>query len=132
MGLIVISGNIWSILKRCRGLFKIKYIWWEGLFAKRKTGRAFLGKMVIKGGGSLVNRGKAGVFGQKALLLPLPTQNRGEGGALGAGVDPGALGMVAAGDEGKRERGLRGFDSPSYLGWGGVWREGHEDRRWRR
>ena len=88
-----------------------------------------MGKRVIKGGGSLVNRGKAGVFGQKALLFPLPTQNRGEGGALGAGVDPGALGMVAAGDEGKRERGLRGFDSPSYLGWGGVWRAGHEGRR---
>ena len=79
-------------------------------------------KRVIKGGGSLVNRGKVGVFGQKALLLPLPMQNRGEGGALGAGV-------VAAGDEGKRDRGLKGFDSPSYLGWGRVWRAGHEDRR---
>ena len=48
--MIVIFGNIRDILKRCRGLFKIKYIWWEGLFAKRKTGRAFLGKRVIKGG----------------------------------------------------------------------------------
>ena len=36
--------------------------------------------------------------------------------------------MVAAGDEGKRERELRGFDSPSYIGWGGVWRAGHEER----
>ena len=91
---------------------------------KGKQGGPFWEKKVIKGGGSLVNRGKAGVFGQKALLLPLPTQNRGEGGTL--------WGMVVAGDEGKRERGLRGFDSPSYLGWGGVWRAGHEDRRQRR
>ena len=47
-GLIVISRNIQGILKRCRGLFKIKYMWWEGLFAKRKTGRAFLGKRVTR------------------------------------------------------------------------------------
>ena len=75
--------------------------------------------MVIKGGGSLVNRGKAGVFGQKALLLPLPTQNRGEGGALGAGVDPGALGNGGGRGRGQKREGTEGVRLPLLhrLGW---------------
>ena len=76
------------------------------MFAKRKTGRAFLGKKrVIKGGGSLVNKGKAGVFGQKpfSFLSPRRTEER-EGRSAAASI-PVLWGMVAAGDEGKRERG---------------------------
>ena len=62
-----------------------------------------------------------------SFLSPRRTEER-EGRSAPASI-PALWGMVAAGDEGKRERGLRGFDSPSYLGWGGVWRAGHEDRR---
>ena len=48
--MIVISRNIWDILKRCRCLFKINYIWWEGLFAIRENRKGLFVKRVIKGG----------------------------------------------------------------------------------
>ena len=48
--MIVISGNIHGMLKRCRGLFKINYIRWEGLFAKRVNRKGLIGKRVIKDG----------------------------------------------------------------------------------
>ena len=100
-----------------------------GFVCKKENRKGLFGKKGYKGGGSLVNRGKAGVFGQKALLLPLPTQNRGEGGALGAGVDPGALGDGGGRGRGQKREETEGVRLPSYLGWGGVWRAGHEDRR---
>ena len=48
--MIIIFGNIWDILKRCRGLFKINYIRWVGLFAKRVNRKGLFGKRVVKGG----------------------------------------------------------------------------------
>ena len=37
--MVVISRNIWGILKRFRGLFSIEFIWWKGLFVKIIKGR---------------------------------------------------------------------------------------------
>ena len=51
-----------------------------------------------------------------SFLSPRRTEER-EGSSAPASI-PALWGMVAARDEGKRERGLRGFDSPSYLGLG--------------
>ena len=48
--MIIISRNIRDILKRCRGFFKINYIRWEGLFAKRVNRKGLFGKRVVKGG----------------------------------------------------------------------------------
>ena len=65
-----------------------------------------------------------------SFLSPRRTEER-EGRSAPVSI-PALWGIVVAGDDGKRERGLRGFDSASYLGWGGVWRAGHEDRQRRR
>ena len=83
--MFIIYRNIRDTLKRRRGLFKIKYIKWEGLFAKRKIGRAFLEKRVIKGGGSLVNRGKGRGFWAKHTSFFYPPMGQNRGGAQGAG-----------------------------------------------
>ena len=42
--MIINFGNIRDILKRCRGLFKINYIWWKGLFANIIKGRDLFAK----------------------------------------------------------------------------------------
>ena len=72
---------------------------------------------------------RQGPKGKIAFLLPLPRdQNRGGGRGRRRRPAPASQGAAAAGRRGERERGSRGFDSPSSLGWGGVWRAGHEDR----
>ena len=38
-GLVVILENNWAILKKVRGLFRIKFIWWKGLFWNIIEGR---------------------------------------------------------------------------------------------
>ena len=87
----------------------------EGSFANTKIGRASFGKQLERGGFFKENRKGQGVLGKTALLLPLSHgQNRGGGGAPAA---PGRRpsGHSGGREEGKRERGARGFDSPSYF-----------------
>ena len=115
--MIIIFGNIRDILKRCRGLFKINYIWWEGLYAKRENMKGLFGKKGYKEWGSLVNRGKVGGFWAKALLLPLPTlENRGGGGEKPAAPERRPWGLGGGHGEGKRERGPRETRSPPRFG----------------
>ena len=42
--MIVISRNIWDILKRCRGSFRIRFIGWKGLVVNIMKVRDFFVK----------------------------------------------------------------------------------------
>ena len=90
-----------------------------GFVCKKGKQEGSFWKKGCKGRDFLVIRGKVGGFGQKALLFPLPTQNRGEGGALGAGVDPGALGDGGGRGRGQKREGTEGVRLPLLprLGW---------------
>ena len=110
--MIINFGNIRDILKRCRGLFEIKYIWWESLFAKKENREGLFGKKGYKGWGSLVNRGKVGGFGAKALLLPLPHAEQRRGGVLGAGGRFRRPGARRRPGLGAKEGGGRGGSNP--------------------
>ena len=122
-GLVIISRNIRDILKRCRGLFKINYIWWEGLFAKKgKQGGSFW-KKGYKGWGSLVNRGKVGGLWAKcpSPSSPHAEQRRGRGRSAPASIRR-PEGWWRPG-MGTRERGDRGGSTPPLTSSrGGVWR----------
>ena len=70
-----------------------------------------------KGVGGFLNKkeNEEGALHKSALLLPPDLQNRGGAGGPWAG---GPGGTREAGKEGKRERRVRGFDSPPWLGLG--------------
>ena len=70
--MIVISGNIRDILKRCRGLFiNVRYKV-GGFVCKRVNMKGLFGKRVIMGGVSLANRAKVGGFWAKRPSLSSP------------------------------------------------------------
>ena len=68
--------------------------------------------MIKEGGDSLLNRQKRRGLGAKPppffILLPGIEEGQGRGAAL---LAPAAQGAGAAGEEGKKERRVRGFDS---------------------
>ena len=70
--------------------------------------------MIKEGGDSLLNRQKRRGLGAKSppffLLSPGKEEGRGRGVAL---LAPAAQGAGAAGEEGKSEMRVRGFDSPT-------------------
>ena len=72
---------------------------------------------MIKEGGFLKKKEKEeGALHKSSLLLPPDLQNRGGAGGRPWAGGPG--GTREAGKEGKRERRVRGFDSPPWLGLG--------------
>jgi len=85
-----------------------------GFVCKKGKQEGSFWKKGYKGWGSLVNRGKVGGFGAKALLLPLPTlENRGGAARRRRRLRPAAWGSTTLREEGKRERRRWGFDSPT-------------------
>ena len=92
----------------------------EGFICKKGKQEGSFWKMGYKGRGSLVNRGKVGGFGQKPLLLPLPTLgNRGGEGATPAAPEAGGLGSMALREEGEKREEEVGVLFP-YLAQAGV------------
>ena len=49
---MVIFDNVRVTFGKSRDLIGINFAWWEGLFAKKENRRAFLGKKLIRSGGS--------------------------------------------------------------------------------
>ena len=64
MGLIGILENIRAIPKKARGLFRIKFIWWKGLFWNIIKGRVYFAKRLKSGRALKQIEERGGGFGQ--------------------------------------------------------------------
>ena len=83
--MIGISENIRAIPKKVRGLFRIMFIWWKGLFWNIIKGRVYFVKRLKSGRALKQIEERGGGFGQMCpSLLPLD-QETGEGRMRGSG-----------------------------------------------
>ena len=89
--MIGILLNIRAILKKVRGLFRIKLIWWKGLFWNIIKERVYFAKR-LESGRALNGKGKrAGGMGKITLSSSSPRWKTGEGAARRRWPGPAAL-----------------------------------------
>ena len=48
--LVVISRNSWATLKRGKGLYVIRFVWWRGSFLEKKHRKGFFEKRIERWG----------------------------------------------------------------------------------
>ena len=113
--MIGILENIRAILKKVRGLFRIKLIWWKDLFWNIIKERVYFAKR-LESGRTLKKKKKGrGVRAKLPSLLPSPAEKQGRREwCAGSGLAGGLWATTAAGGWGKRTRRVRGFFSLSW------------------
>ena len=135
--MIGILENIQAILKKVRGLFRIKLIWWKGLFWNIIKERVYFAKR-LESGRALNGKGKrAGGMGKITLSSSSPRWKTGEGATRRRWSGPAALGARRRfGSGGKGEGVAVGCFPLLNLDGGGARRVAHGGGRrrpwWRR
>ena len=72
-------GNVRAILKKVGGLFRIKFIWWKGLFWNIIKGRVYFAKRLKSGRALKQIEERGGSFGHICPSLLPPDRETGEG-----------------------------------------------------
>ena len=111
--MIGILLNIRAVLKKVRGLFRIKLIWWKDLFWNIIKERVYFAKR-LECGRALNGKGKraGGVWAKSPSLLP-PLAGKQGGGAPAVAWAGGLRGLSALGKWGKGRASRGGLFPPS-------------------